>query len=122
VKGTMRHSSSILALAFVIFTSSVGDAACVTHFYNKSNFPWSISGFNGPQSNLVVAPNTTVDIPWGTSTAVVIGGEIPQRPYTRHYQTQSAGDCFLILHPGNTGNVILNKPASGDVTTCADNC
>jgi hypothetical protein len=106
----------------ILSLHAISFAACVTHFYNASNFQWSIAGFNGPQSNLIVAPNTTVEIPWGTATAVIIGGEITQRAYTRQFQVQASGDCFIILHPGNTGNVILNKPGNGDVTTCTGNC
>jgi hypothetical protein len=119
----MRYFASLLtALVLVLCLQSTSFAACVTHFYNQSNFPWSISGYNGTNSNLVVAPNTTVEIQWATSTSVVISGAIPNRPYVRQFQVEPSGACFLILSPGNTGIAFINTPTNGDVTTCSGNC
>ena len=120
----MRRRNQITAS--LIFLSAIAaasaPAACVRHFYNRSNFQWSISGFNGAKSSLIVAPNSTVEIPWDSSSVVTISGEIPGRPYVRQFQVQSVEDCVVIQHQGNTGNVTLNKPTNGDITTCAGGC
>lgn len=97
-------------------------AACVRHFYNRSNFQWSIAGYDGSKSSLIIAPNTTIEIPWGSATIVTISGNIPGRPYVRQFQVQAADDCVLIAHEGNTGNVTVNKPTNGDVATCVGGC
>lgn len=96
--------------------------SCVTHFYNNSDYEWSISGYDTGASPLVVSPHTTIDIPWGTSTEVTIGGNIPNRAYIKSFQVEAQQNCVTILHQGNTGNITLNKPGNGDVTTCAGGC
>lgn len=113
-----------LAIASSLFACclSAAEGACIGHFNNRSNYQWSISGYDGDKANLIIAPNTTAEIPWGSATAVVISGTITGRPYTRQFQVQAANGCVVILHHGNTGNVILNKPTDGDVVTCVGNC
>jgi hypothetical protein len=114
-----------LFISPIVIASSAlaqSSASCVTHFYNKSNFPWSISNFDSTKTSLVIQPNTTASINWGTTTEVTISGNIPNRPYVRQFQVQAAGSCVTIQHQGNTGSVMLNKPGAGDVTTCAGGC
>lgn len=101
---------------------STARGACIGHFNNRSNYKWSISGYDGAKANLIIAPNTTADIPWGPATSVVIGGDIPGRPYTRQFEIHAAGGCVIIQRKGNAGNVILNKPSKGDVVTCVGGC
>jgi hypothetical protein len=109
-------------ISFLGSLDTFASAACISQFHNKSNYQWSISGFDGVQSTIMVAPNSTANIPWGTPTNILISGAIKNRPYTRRFQTQAADNCFMILHQGNTGNIFLNRPAAGDVVTCRGNC
>lgn len=119
----MRYSPLLLAgITLFPHTTVAAQTACVGHFYNRSNFQWSITGQDGTKASLVIAPNTTADIPWGAATSVVISGTITGRPYTRQFQIQAIDGCVIILHQGNTGNVTLNKPTNGDVTTCLGSC
>lgn len=113
-----------IAVASSLFVCSISEArgACVGHFNNRSNYQWSISGYDGDKANLIIAPNTAAEIPWGSATSVVISGTITGRPYTRQFQVHAADGCVVIEHQGNTGNVTLNKPSNGDVVTCVGNC
>lgn len=118
----MKFCKSTIA-GFALAAAIPTYATCIRHFYNRSNFQWSIAGFSDDKSSLIIAPNTTVEIPWGaSSTGVTISGNIPGRPYVRQFQIQLDGDCVVIEHQGNTGNVTLNKTTNGDVTTCVGGC
>ncbi len=98
-------------------------SGCVRHFTNRSNYSWSISGYDGAQSKLVIAPNTTVAIPYGNADKVTISGYIPNRPYTKQFDVQSTPDsCYEILHQGPVGYITLNKTQAGDVVTCSGGC
>ena len=120
----MRRNLHLLVLSAFLLEAmgSFANAACVTHFYNNSDYEWSISGYNNGQPSLVVSPHTTVEIQWANSSEVTIGGNIPNRPYVKSFQVQAQQDCVTILHQGNTGNITLNKPGAGDITTCAGGC
>ena len=96
--------------------------ACTTHFHNNSNFQWSISNFDGNGSQLLIQPNSTLSIVWGPTTKVTISGDIPNRPYVRQFQVQATGNCVTLGSQSSAGSVTLNKPGSGDVTTCSGGC
>ena len=113
------------ALAIFLLTPGAiqAQSGCVRHFTNRSNFTWSIAGYDGPQSKLMIAPNTTVAIPYGNATTVTISGYIPNRPYAKQFDVQSTPDsCYEIVHQGPAGYITLNKTQSGDVVTCVGGC
>lgn len=120
----MRVNWKVIAISLLLAAGSVQmQAGCVRHFTNRSNFPWSIAGYDGMQSKLIIAANTTVEIPYGNAAKVTISGYIPNRPYTKQFQVQGSVDtCFEILHQGNPGYITLNKTQPGDVVTCAGGC
>ncbi len=114
-----------LIAAFVAMSGSMvfqASAACTRHFYNKSNFAWSISGYDGPKSSLVIQPNSTAEIPWGAFSTITIGGNISGKPFGRQFKVRMLDGCVFIGHHGPTGPVTLNKFQNGDVTTCAGGC
>jgi len=124
----------LLALAVAGFTFSVilpdlGFASCGTrHFYNNSNMNWwlhldrgTCSLPNGPNvSDCVVPPGSVAEIhyanPIGGGDGISMGGYA--LPSSSGFDVNSVS-CH-IDHPnqGNTGNVALNDPATGDVNTC----
>ena len=118
-----RYFALLMLLAFCISAAPAQSApACVTHFYNKSNYQWSIANFDGKNTSLLIAPNSTIEIHWSATNSVTIGGNVPNRPYIRKFEVQAVDSCVTIQHQGATGNVSLNKPGNGDITTCAGGC
>lgn len=112
-----------LAICLLIPDALQAQSGCVRHFTNRSNYSWSIAGYDGPQSKLIIAPNTTVAIPYGNATVVTISGYIPSRPYTKQFGVQSTSDsCYELLHQGPVGYITLNKTLNGDVITCSGGC
>lgn len=116
-------------LVAFVFLASMASAArsqtapsCTTHFYNKSNFQWSIYNFDGQKTSLLIQPNTTVEIHWGNTSAVTIGGNIPSRPVVKQFQIQIVDGCVVLQSQGPASNLLLNKPSKGDITTCVGGC
>ena len=118
----------ILAFAAIACLPLFGQAAfagCATrHFYNKSDAPFTIefSGSTGrcnvgaqPMSGkCVIGPGESAELHYSD-----LGGTIylsSDRYYGRAAFTVSM-TCY-IDHTGRTGNVAVNEPANGDVSTC----
>ena len=119
---TLRQQA-LFAISFLLPGSVQAQSGCVRQFTNRSNFTWSIAGYDGPQSKLMIPPNTTVAIPYGNAGKITISGYIPNRPYTKQFDVQSTPDsCFELLHQGPVGYITLNKVQSGDVITCVGGC
>lgn len=95
---------------------------CVTHFYNQSNFQWSIYNFDGRKSTLFIPPHATLAVNWGTTSAITVTANIPNHPYAQRFQVQQANSCVVIQSQGPAGSVLLNNPNNGDITTCAGGC
>jgi hypothetical protein len=96
-------------------------AVCSTHFYNNSNYKWSIYNADGQRNTLFIQPNTTVTINWGTTSAITVTGYIPSHPYKQQLQVQPANSC-VVLQPYSSSALTVNKPGNGDFTTCAGGC
>jgi hypothetical protein len=115
-----------VSLGLLIFVTAAAQSqstpVCVTHFYNQSNFKWSIYNFDGKKSSLFIAPNTTAAISWGATTVVTISGNIPGKPYVQQFQVQPANSCVVIQPQITTGPAAVNKPGNGDIKTCAGGC
>jgi hypothetical protein len=120
-------------MAASIGLAGAARADCATrHFYNNTNAvfeiamggPGTCSTGSGPmQAHCFVPPSGSAELhyPNGiTSTAAFAirsddGGLVfPLRAYP---VSVSPGRCY-INHDGNTGNIVVNEPADGDVTTC----
>jgi hypothetical protein len=118
----LRSALFVILASTTVSAQSQSNPVCVTHFYNQSNYKWSIYNFDGRKDTLFIPPNTTVTISWGTTSAVTISGSIPNGPYRQQFQVQQANSCVVIQSQGATGSLLLNKPGSGDITTCAGGC
>lgn len=95
---------------------------CMTHFYNQSNFQWSIANFDGRKSTLFIPPHTTLAISWGNTKDVLVFGNLPSHPYAQRFEVEPAGSC-VVLRSRSSGELVSpNKPGNGDITTCAGSC
>jgi len=88
----MRSCTLLITIAFLTCSVSVTEAVCVGHFNNRSNYQWSSSGYDRDKGSMIIAPNTSADIPWAAATTVVISGAITGRAYTRQFEVHPAGD------------------------------
>ncbi len=127
----LSRYSALLLLTMVALTMIAGPAeACGTrHFYNHSDWVVTVNLDSGKGStcsgDFPNSPNVPIcEIPpgghadlhysgWGgtiiiTSDSGRISGQ---------YSIDTFGACDL-SHDGNTGNLVLNDPADGDVQTC----
>ena len=119
---TLRRQAAFV-MCLLVPGAIQAQSGCVRHFTNRSTYTWSIAGYDGPQSKLMIAPNTTVAIPYGNAVQVTISGNIPDRPYSKQFDVQSTPDsCFEIVHQGPVGYITLNKTQNGDVVTCVGGC
>ena len=119
---TLRQQAS-LAICFLVPTALQAQSGCVRHFTNRSNYTWSIAGYDGAQSKLMIPPNTTAAIPYGNAGSITISGYIPNRAYTKQFDVQGTPDsCFELMHQGPVGYITLNKTQTGDVVTCSGGC
>lgn len=95
---------------------------CVTHFYNVSNFQWSIYNADGKRSAIFIPPQSTVMIAWGPTNVVTLHGDLGSKSFTQQYTVTQANSCVMIQAPAPSAQVTVNKPGNGDITTCAGGC
>jgi hypothetical protein len=105
---------------------SPASAACGTrHFYNHSDFDWTITMEGGATCSIGSANKTTKCTVGAGQTAEL---HYPDNPATvslkspvfdGSFRTDSGQHSCFIDH-GNrpTGNSVLNDPAEGDIQTC----
>ena len=118
---------NVVALAVAGFALSVlpdaGFACGTRHFYNNSDRSWGLSFQkstcslpNGPNvSSCTVPPGGVAEIHY---VNVIAGGDYMTMYGNGFFQFSVTTVSCHIDHQGNTGNVVLNDPANGDVTTC----
>ena len=132
--------------AFAPFTSQALANCGTRHFYNNSSATWTLAMGSGScsignvnkASECVIPPWQTADIHYVNADALhkvfqVIGGQYSPghdqvtiksndgEIYPAHKFDVTIGDwneCY-IHHDGNTGRVVLNDPADGDIQTCS---
>ncbi len=119
----MSLASRFIALCCAISVHFAAFGACTTHFYNKSNYPWTVSHFDGTNTNLVVPANTTVDLSWKYTTRVTVSATIASRSFAREYRVvRGPSGCFTIANQNLNGFAIVNRPSVSDITTCTGDC
>ena len=143
----MNISGSLLCLALwgvsqAAFASDDGGfppLTCERHFYNNSDGPWLVApsgniGCNGQKRGVAcnVLPNTTItlqyygtlnqrfdgDPQYADSSIALIAQNYYFDKFNRGKPLTVTEGCAYLLHSGSTGNVVLNGPANGDITTC----
>jgi hypothetical protein len=120
---------NLVALAVAGFALGVlpdaGFACGTRHFYNNSNMSWDLH-FEKSTCSLPNGPNvSSCTVPPGGVAEIHYANPIGGGDFISMWGYGSFGfdvdivSCH-IEHPnqGNTGNVALNGPANGDVTTC----
>jgi hypothetical protein len=126
----MRIFMGAVAAVSIITTASAAFADCPTrHFYNNSNVDWTIAmsatagscdqpGGNG-QTICVAKPGQTLALHYrnggGDAQRMTIKSSLFQE---NTYRVLFPDTNCRISHGGSSGNIVLNGPAAGDVTTC----
>lgn len=95
-------------------------AQCERHFYNNSSirYAFTFTTGNGLCNNF---PVCTID-PHATATLIYFPYPAGNLLISSSYGSHDLGvtGCYII-HSGNTGEIAVNDPADGDVTTCGSN-
>jgi len=129
-----RVSKAAAAAALLSFgLAGAADATCATrHFYNHSGHPWTLGVSSGTCSmadgapkvhSCTIAPGQTANIHYTNSSKhESITVESAFYPLTRFSVSTAEMDpnACRIEHNGNTGNIVVNDPAGGDIQTCGN--
>ena len=113
------------------FLLSDSSYACSTrHFYNNSNVNFFFGFFFRAVrarcrivqiSYCTVPPGKVAELHYsdlGALGTISIRSDGNVYPYTNFDFNSGSGVACNIHHHGNTGNIAVNEPAGGDVTTC----
>lgn len=113
--------ATVLALFLALVPGAFAD--CTSHFYNQTNFPWTISGQDASNSQLVIPAKTTTEFHWSPlTTNIVISTTIHDHLYSMQFRAHRMAGCYVIVPRGNPGPLLLNRPAEGDITACVGRC
>ena len=116
--------SALLGAATIVSPAAAG---CSTrHMYNHSDDTWTVrlQGGNAACSAAGAASATSCNVPPGQVAELHYPGPGKASIFLQSNHPGSSAATFtvdeqcVIAHSGNTGNVFLNDPASGDVQTC----
>jgi hypothetical protein len=135
----MTHVTGWTVAGLVFAALAMGLAApaqadCATrHFYNNTNTTFELSmgtpgtcsiGPSGNVSRCYVPPHGSAELHYPNGVSVSSGALAVRSddaelvyPLMAFPVSVSPGRCYL-NHDGNTGNITVNEPADGDVTTC----
>lgn len=128
MKQGLRSVAALLASLPLWMTDAA--ASCVRHFYNKSDVAWSVtfSGRQGcilpgrgGQSYCTIPPGQTATLVYeGFSGSIAISSVYYSATFTLSADCGPNMRCTVcyIEHSGNTGRIVVNDPAEGDVVTC----
>jgi len=120
----MRHlalRAIVLALFLGLVPAAFAD--CTSHFYNHTEFPWTISGQDAGNTQLVIPAKTATEFHWSTlATSVVISATIHDHLYTMQFLVHRMAGCYVIVQRGNPGPLLLNRPSQGDISACVGRC
>ena len=114
----MRSRLLFTAALLAMIVPSVASAQCTRHAYNRSKLTWwfvgvtagatcmSSTGRSG--AGCVIPPGQTAVIKYdGSRGGIVI--------YSRDLERRYIFSGCYINHSGDTGRIVLNDPAAGDV-------
>jgi hypothetical protein len=113
---------ALLVIATVFWsTSGWAQRGCQRHFYNNSNYFWTVrlgvqARCNGSRS-CQIAPFAVANLTYDNPDADMFI-TISSFNYNKTYWI--GGGACRIMHDGSTGLVALNSPADGDVVTCGN--
>jgi hypothetical protein len=126
VAGASGASSAGRAVA-----GMAGVGSCTRHFYNKSDYEWAVAMINSgrcqtaggksdPSGVCIIPPHGSAVLGYSNNGSVgaqvLMAGAWKGGHYAGGFSLRTVG-CY-IEHDGNTGNVVLNDPADGDIATC----
>ncbi len=108
-----------LVASIAVLTGSAA-AQCTRHFYNNSPVPFTFIAPNSAWCNGM--PSLCTINPHTTSTLTYLPFPVGSVTIGSAYGTHVFGltGCYII-HSGSTGEIAVNDPADGDVTTCGSN-
>jgi len=124
----MWHKHCMSALVLLMASSAAASACDSRHFYNHSDVFWTVSLQQGICRPPGGPDAPTCGVPPG-ATAVL---SYPDNPFAASAITITSsyyyppriffvdGVSCYINHDGNTGNIVVNDPANGDVQTCGE--
>ncbi len=118
------------ALASLPLLGSAASACDTRHFYNKSPVTFDLSmggdaqcsiGSSGMQQICNIPPGQTAEIHYGsTHPNIAIFSPTKYYIFPMHDFSVDPASC-KIDDRGKTGNIAVNVPNNGDVTTCGSN-
>jgi hypothetical protein len=122
----MNRKACFIACVALSLTLGRNASACDTrHFYNYSNVAFvfailpsgscSIGRYTGPVC--VIPPGQTADLHYPNGGGTTVGIASADETTYPGYSFNVEMTCY-IDHGGNTGNIVVNDPAKGDVKTC----
>ncbi len=123
----MKRLSLLFSITFIgAICAGTASAQCTRHFYNNSYTSFVVNFHPGfppvtPQGLCDGIPGGCVIKPGRTATLVYF----PLPFYTIsivsnfYDKTFAVSGCY-IHHSGNTGLIVVNDPADGDITTCGN--
>ncbi len=127
---------AIAGLSFLALAAGFAGGAsadCPTrHFYNKSTAPFEISIAAPGQCSISAPMQHTCTVPAGGSAELHYPNRTTQEaaiavrsadgglifPLTTFTVAINAGSCYINHDQSNTGNIVVNSDAAGDITTC----
>ena len=131
-EANMRKLLGLTAFGIALMASAVAQpsfAACTArHMYNNSTDNWTFTVTNGSttcdtdgvhfMTSCTVAPGHTMSIHYdnywaGGNNKFKISSE---KYYVEQQFTVNVAQCYI--YTDNSGNVAMNEPAGGDISTC----
>lgn len=109
----MKISAWLIAVVGCLLAfTRVAAAQCERHFYNNSSVTFH---FTAPVSSLCYY----CEVPPNSTSVIIYAPVVSGMRIWSSYGTHSFGLAGCkILHSGSTGEIAVNDPADGDVTTC----
>jgi hypothetical protein len=120
------RATVLAAFASVVFAAPASARCATRHFYNNSTSPFVIALARGTCSHAgkqkipscVVQPGEVVNLHYTNgiyNDAISVSSSIYN---WNQFAVEIAWDRCYIRHGGNTGNIVVNSDADGDVATC----
>lgn len=126
MKLNLAIASSLVAFLLALVPCSAFAGDCSTrHFYNSSSVTFTVTLDNGGTCSVGPSKGGICNIPAGQTAELhypngktVDGGIMIQSSVFAVKRYDVDANSCEIKHGGNTGNIVVNSPANGDVKTC----